>query len=98
MSAFELSPRARIDLLEIWERIARDDIDTADRVVAKIEDTIRLIASRPRMGHPRRELLPDRFLFHSVYSWQIIYAPDSLPLRVYRIWHGAQEKPEIPDP
>jgi plasmid stabilization system protein ParE len=47
MSAFELSPRARIDLLEIWERIARDDVDTADRIIAEIEETIALIASRP---------------------------------------------------
>jgi plasmid stabilization system protein ParE len=57
-SPYELSPRARLDLLEIWERIARDNLDTADRVIARIEATITLIASRPGIGHARPELLP----------------------------------------
>ncbi len=34
-------PRAREDLLEIWEFIARDSVSVADRVAAEIEAEIR---------------------------------------------------------
>ena len=60
-SPYELSPRARLDLLEIWERIARDNLDTADRVIANIEATITLISSRPGIGHARPELNPPTY-------------------------------------
>jgi plasmid stabilization system protein ParE len=97
MSAYEVAPAAHLDLLELWNRIAEDDLDRADRIVTEIEQTFALIASHPRMGHPRPTLLPPRFLFHPVYSWEIIYNPDAHPLRILRVWHGAQEKPEIPE-
>jgi plasmid stabilization system protein ParE len=32
MADFFYSPQARLDLLEIWEFIAQDDVDAADRV------------------------------------------------------------------
>ena len=97
MSTYEVAPEARRDLLDLWGWIARDDIDRADRIVSAIERKFELIASRPRIGHVRLELLPERFLFHPVYSWEIIYTPDSTPLRILRVWHGKQENPEIPD-
>ena len=72
MSAYEVAPAARLDLLEFWNRIAEDDLDRADRIVSEIEQAFALIGSHPRMGHPRPTLLPRRFLFHPVYSWEII--------------------------
>jgi len=35
MSGFVLSPAARLDLIELWEFIAQDNIDAADRVRVK---------------------------------------------------------------
>jgi plasmid stabilization system protein ParE len=36
MSSYILAPLAREDLKEIWDRIAEDDFDTADRVLDEI--------------------------------------------------------------
>ena len=40
-------------------------------------------------------LLPKRFLSHPVYSWEIIYNAETRPLRILRVWHGAQEKQKL---
>lgn len=40
MSGFVLHPEAYQDLDEIWEYIARDNVETADRVLEEIYDSI----------------------------------------------------------
>ena len=37
MADFFYSPEARLDLLEIWEHIAKDNLDAADRVEQEIQ-------------------------------------------------------------
>jgi len=46
------SPEARLDLLEIWEHIARDNLDAADRVEQEIEQAISRLVGNPDLGHP----------------------------------------------
>ena len=41
------------DLTEVWCFIAQDNIAAADRVVARIESTFRLLASHPAIGERR---------------------------------------------
>jgi len=41
MSDLVFSPQARQDLIEIWDFIAQDDIDAADRVCDDIEKSVR---------------------------------------------------------
>jgi plasmid stabilization system protein ParE len=51
MNGYDLHPAVLTDLDEIWEYIAEDDIDAADRVIAEIFDSIRaLIPSRNRVS------------------------------------------------
>jgi plasmid stabilization system protein ParE len=45
------TPRARRDVVEIWEYIARENPDAADRVIAAIEEAARLLAELPGIGH-----------------------------------------------
>jgi hypothetical protein len=40
MPEFLYSPAARLDLLEIWEYIARDNLDAADRVEQEIKEAV----------------------------------------------------------
>lgn len=56
MSAFVLHPEAYADLDEIWEYIADDNLDAADRVLEEIFQTIRSLVTFPHQGHKR----PDR--------------------------------------
>ena len=95
MSSYILAPLARQDLEQIWDRIAEDDFDTADRVVEEIRTAILRLSARPLIGHVRRDLAPPHFRFWPIYSYLIIYRPDTSPLEVVRVWHGAQDKPRL---
>lgn len=56
---FVLHPEALQDLDEIWEYIAQDNPDAADRVIIEIFSALDLLASSPSMGHRRPELTSD---------------------------------------
>jgi plasmid stabilization system protein ParE/REP element-mobilizing transposase RayT len=63
MSPYILAPLAREDLRKIWDRIAEDDFDTADRVLEEIRSAISNLTRRPPMGHVRRDLAPPEYRF-----------------------------------
>jgi plasmid stabilization system protein ParE len=88
MSGFVLHPAAFADLEEIWEFIAVDSLDAADRVLTEIQDAIRALTSFPQMGHRRSELTSRPLRFHSVRDFVITYASDEKPLVVLAILHG----------
>lgn len=85
------SPEARLDLLEIWEHIAADDVDAADRVEHKIQQTISMLARNPGLGHLRRDLTSKPVRFWSVYSYLVIFDPDTRPLEIVRILSGYRD-------
>lgn len=88
MSAFVLHPEAYADLDEIWEYIADDNLDAADRVLEEIFRTIRSLADFPHHGHKRPDLTSRRLLFHAWRDYVITYAPDEKPLAVIAVLHG----------
>lgn len=51
MSGFILHPDALADLEEIWEFIAVDNIESADRVLDEIREKMQALATFPQMGH-----------------------------------------------
>jgi plasmid stabilization system protein ParE len=53
MSGFVLHPEAYADLDEIWEYIAADNLDAADRVREEIYTAIRTLVAFPHQGHNR---------------------------------------------
>ncbi len=54
MSGFVLHPDALTDLTEIWEYIATDNPDAADRVLEEIRDAIRRRRVSSSGPHPFR--------------------------------------------
>jgi plasmid stabilization system protein ParE len=60
MSGFILHTEAYTDLDEIWEYIAADSLDAADRIREEIFDAIRSVAVFPYLC-PRRPILPHTF-------------------------------------
>ncbi len=52
MNKFVLHPEAFADLDEIWEYIAADNLDAADRVVEEIYEAIGALVRFPHQGHP----------------------------------------------
>lgn len=91
MAEYFYSLEARRDLLEIWEFIAREDLDAADRVERKIEEAAIMLADNPELGHIRRDLTSKPVRFWPVYSYLIIYDPEAQPLEVVRILSGYRD-------
>ena len=51
MTAFRLSPEASQDLNEIYEYIAQDNVDAAERVREELLEAMRGLAEMPGKGH-----------------------------------------------
>lgn len=88
MSGFVLHPEALTDLEDIWEFIAADNLEAADRVLDEIRVAMQSLASFPRMGHVRADLASRPLRFHPVRDYLIAYAPDEKPLVVLAVLHG----------
>lgn len=95
MADFVYSPEARLDLLEIWEYIARDNLDAADRVEQEIKEVVSMLASQPELGHWRRDLTSKPVRFWCVYSYLIVYDPAARPLEVVRVLSGYRDIAEL---
>jgi plasmid stabilization system protein ParE len=95
MADFFYSPEARLDLLEIWGFIAQDNLDEADRVEREIEQAITALAANPQLGHLRGDLTSRPVRFKAIYSYLIIYDPESRPLEVVRILSGYRDVAEL---
>ena len=90
MSGFVLHPEAVADLDEIWEFIAADSVEAADRVVEEMRGVMRSLAAYPRIGHIRADLTSRPLRFHPVRDFLIAYAPDEMPLVVIAVLHGGR--------
>ena len=56
---------------------------------------MRRLAAYPRMGHVREDLADRTLRFWPVYSYLVVYRPDSQPLQIIRVLHGARDVPRI---
>ena len=89
MSSYAFHPDAFADLDEIWEYIAQDNVDAADRVLADIHSTLTLLAGSPQIGHRRPDLTTRPLRFHVARDeYLIAYVPDEKPLWVVAVLHG----------
>lgn len=89
MSGYVFHPDAFADLDEIWEYIAQDSVDAADRVLADIHSTLTTLAASPQLGHRRPDLTTRPLRFHVVRDeYLVAYAADEKPLWVVAVLHG----------
>jgi plasmid stabilization system protein ParE len=88
MSEFVFHPEAVKDLDEIWEYIAADSLDAADRTIEEIYETIQSLVPFPYIGHSRPDLTSKPLRFQSLREYVIVYAPDEKPLAVIAVLHG----------
>jgi antitoxin ParD1/3/4 len=90
MSGYILHPDAYTDLDDIWEFIAEDSLDAADRVREEIYHAILALVPFPRQGHRRTDLTSRPLRFWRVRDYLIAYAPDEKPLLVVAVMHGSR--------
>lgn len=86
-----ISPSGQRDLDEIWLYIAKDNPDAADRVERSILSAMREIGNHPLRGHLREDLSDQNVRFWSVYSYMIIYDPNTKPVHILRVISGYRD-------
>jgi plasmid stabilization system protein ParE len=92
VKAYSLSAAAENDLHEIWAYIAGDNISAADTLEAEILAACQRLATRPDLGHVRRDLTDESVLFFNVRGvYLIVYLEKTEPLKVVRILHGGRD-------
>ncbi len=72
MSGYILASAAVLDLEDIWDYIAADNIDAADRWIGKLFDAFDVIARMPGTGHRRDDLTSYPVRFRTVGAYLII--------------------------
>jgi plasmid stabilization system protein ParE len=88
---FQLTLRALNDLSDIWEYIAEDNVDAANRVESAILSACNSLARHPLIGSKRTEITPLPVRFWTVTrfpNYIIVYRPHTMPLQVVAVLHG----------
>ena len=95
MKSYILGSGVEFDLASIWDYIAQDDMDAADRWVSKLYDAFELIANNPGIGHSQRDLTLHPVLFWPVEAYLIIYRVQADLMEVVAVTQGSREIPSF---
>lgn len=92
MKSYRLTRAAESDLFSIWAYIAARNEAAADNLESEILNACLRLASKPDLGHFRRDITQRNLRFFAVRSYcLIVYDPESNPLEIIRILHGARD-------
>lgn len=91
MKRFVLTPLARADLEEIHDFILLDSPAAAARVRVELLTAIRRLTVHPHLGHLRQDLADEALRFWPVYSYLVIYRPETDSLQIVRILHASRD-------
>jgi toxin ParE1/3/4 len=86
--------QAEDDLLDIWRYVAQDNPDAADRVLARIENALDLLALNPLMG-PARPDLRDGLRYFASGRYLVLYSARDNGIVLVRVLHGARHLPSL---
>jgi plasmid stabilization system protein ParE len=95
MKEYVLSTSAELDLDEIWEYIAQDNINAADRWIGKLFDAFEALARNSGMGHKREDLTAYPILFWPVGAYLILYRVQSERIEIVAVTQGARDIPSF---
>ena len=91
-----LAPQAARDLVDIWRYIKKESSrETADSVQSAIRSKFAYLAECPGGGHSRPDLTTAAVRFFPVYSYLIVYRPETKPLQIVAVLHGRRDVTKI---
>jgi plasmid stabilization system protein ParE len=93
VSEYILAKDAELDLGDIWEYIAADSIDAADRWIASLFDAFESLGQTPGMGHKREDLTPYPVLFWPVGAYLIMNRAVRRPIEIVAVTQGSRDIP-----
>ena len=93
---YVLAPEAALDLVQIWRYIKQQSsVEMADHVESVIRERLVFLAANPGAGHWRKNLTEEAVKFFPVYSYLIVYRPETTPLQVVSILHGRRDVAQL---
>jgi antitoxin ParD1/3/4/toxin ParE1/3/4 len=95
LSGYDISAEAQDDLFEIWQRIADDSVDLANRIEDEFHDLFASLGRMPGQGHRREDLTKRPALFFGLYSFLVVYHPDVQPIRIMAVLRGKRNVKRI---
>ena len=93
MSRYALGAEAALDLEQIWDYIAADSVDAADRWIGKLFDAFEEVGKTPGLGHKREDLTSLPVFFWPVGSYLIIYRKSRGRAEIVAVTHGSRDIP-----
>jgi plasmid stabilization system protein ParE len=93
MTRYVLGVDAGQDLEQIWDYIAEDNMDAADRWIEKLFAAFELLARTPEIGHKREDLTGLPILFWPVGAYLILYRPHPEQIEIVAVTQGARDVP-----
>lgn len=91
--SYILTPSAEEDYEAVIHNLAersgswRWSLDVEERLL----DAFDMLARYPGLGHIREDLLPRRICFHNVPPYQVLYLPETKPIKIIGIFHGSRD-------
>jgi toxin ParE1/3/4 len=93
VSRYVLSVAAELDLNQIWDFIAEDNINAADRWIETLFDALATLALNPGIGHKREDLTNLPIHFWPVGAYLIPYRVKDKRVEILAITQGARDIP-----
>jgi toxin ParE1/3/4 len=90
MKEYRLSPLAEADLIEIWDYIALDNPDAADKVIRELMKVFSRITHQPEMGVARDDVHPN-FRQFPYRRYVIFYILVTTGIEIFRVLHSARD-------
>lgn len=98
MNNYILSEDAELDLVEIWDYIAEDNINAADNLVDKIFESFKKLSQMPNMGHRRPEWTKRNLRFWNIKRYLVIYQiNENKRITIIRVLNGFRDIAELLD-
>ena len=93
MSDYIFGREVEFDLDDIWEYIAVDNMDAADRSIDKLFGVFEALGKTPGMGHKRTDLTPHQVLSWPVGAYLIVYRAEQQPVEIIAVTQGSRDIP-----
>jgi plasmid stabilization system protein ParE len=91
MYDFALTSEAQRDLIAIQDYIAQDNPAAARHVIDQCFACFSKLAASPLLGHTREDLTSRAVRFWNVYSYMIVYDPQTNPISIIRVLSGYRD-------
>jgi len=97
MQKISIRPLAIADLAEIWNYIAEDSPNRADKFIDSVDGKFHELAQSPHIGRSRNELLPGLYSF-PVGRYLIFYLITPDGIEIVRVLHASRDIDEQLNP